>query len=119
MKIQYCSDLHLEFIENKKFLDLHPLIAEGEILLLAGDIMPFAEIAKHDDFFSFVSDNFESTYWLAGNHEYYGYDASKKNGSFKEKIRQNVWLVNNQTITHKNINIICSTLWSKIDLANA
>jgi len=37
MKIQYCSDLHLEFWDNEFFLKHNPLIPCGEILLLAGD----------------------------------------------------------------------------------
>lgn len=35
MKVQYCSDLHLEFPVNKKYLKANPTKPEGEILLLA------------------------------------------------------------------------------------
>jgi hypothetical protein len=46
MKIQFCSDLHLEFPINKKYLKANPIKPEGEIPLLAGDIIPFTEIEK-------------------------------------------------------------------------
>jgi predicted phosphohydrolase len=116
MKIQYCSDLHLEFPHNKKYLKANPIKPEGEILLLAGDIIPFAEIEKENDCFNFLSDNFEHTYWIPGNHEYYRSDIADRTGTFHEKIRSNVSLLNNSTIQYKDVRLIFSTLWSKIDL---
>lgn len=38
MRVQYASDLHLEFADNWRFLREQPLKVSGEILILAGDI---------------------------------------------------------------------------------
>jgi predicted phosphohydrolase len=114
IKLQYASDLHLEFPANMEFIKQHPLQQVGEVLVLAGDIIPFAVMDRFNDFFSFVSDHFETTYWLPGNHEYYGFDIAEKSGKLSEKIRSNVFLVNNTSVVHKNTKLIFSTLWSKI-----
>jgi predicted phosphohydrolase len=117
MKVQYCSDLHLEFPVNKKYLKANPIKPQGEIVLLAGDIIPFAEMEKENDFFNFLSDSFEHTYWIPGNHEYYRSDISERTGAFHERIRSNVSLLNNTAIEHKGIRFLFSTLWSKINPA--
>lgn len=118
MKIQYCSDLHLEFPRNKAWLDENPIIVAGDVLLLAGDIMPFTEIKKHDSFFDQMADQFEQVYWIPGNHEYYGSNIENRTGAFREAIRDNVWLLNNQVIQLPGAKLIFSTMWTSISPNN-
>lgn len=118
LKIQYASDLHLEFPANREFLKLHPLQPVGDILVLAGDIIPFVTMDRHKDFFKQVGDQFEQVFWLPGNHEYYRFDAATKSGRILEQIATNVWLVNNVSVLQKGIKLIFTTLWSKINPAN-
>ncbi|MDY5314983.1 MAG: metallophosphatase, partial [Sodaliphilus sp.] len=41
MKIQYASDIHLEFPDNSKWLSQNPLTVVGDILVLSGDMLLF------------------------------------------------------------------------------
>ena len=118
MKIQYCSDLHLEFPHNREFIKNNPIVPVGDILILAGDILPFQLIDQSSYFLDYIADNFEKTYWIPGNHEYYGSDINERSASFCESIRSNVFLINNQEVTIKDSNFIFSTLWSKIGESN-
>lgn len=118
MKLQFASDLHLEFPENKEFLRTKPLKHKGDILLLAGDIVPISQMHEHSDFFDYLSDHFELTYWLPGNHEYYHSDITEKGGYLNEKIRDNIFLVNNISVKTGNVKLIFSTLWTKISPIN-
>lgn len=120
MTIQYCSDLHLEFFENRKYLKENPLEPIGEVLILAGDICHFSNYYFSLSFFDQISDAFELVLMIPGNHEYYGgKDLNITNEPFLYKVRKNVWLCNNENIDYKGVKFILTTLWSMISMKNS
>jgi predicted phosphohydrolase len=122
MKIQYCSDLHLEFDANAAFIKNNPIKPVGDIIILAGDItlLDFyysRQIEK--DFINYLSDNFSYAYLMFGNHEFYdGSDIGILDKLVFENLKSNVALVNNTTTVHDNVKIVFSVLWSKISDKN-
>jgi predicted phosphohydrolase len=114
MKIQYCSDLHLEFPENQRFLPKNPLQPVGDILVLAGDVVTFQDLKKAQGFFDFACDHYSAVYWVPGNHEYYGSDIFDKPRALCEKLRDNLYLVNNHSVVHGSVRLVFTTLWGRI-----
>ena len=115
MKFQLCSDLHLEYPINRRWLANHPLEVVGDVLLIAGDTYYLNEDASALDFLKWCSNNFQETYLIPGNHEYYGgYDFSNASRSYKRSVFENVHYVNNQTVQFEDVRILFSTLWSRL-----
>ncbi len=118
MKIQYCSDVHLEFELNSKFLLQHPLQVKGDILILAGDIVPLHDENFNHPFFTFVSANYRKVFWVPGNHELYYRDTSELNSSYRIVLKGNIEIVNNIELEYEGVRFVFSTLWSKISPLN-
>jgi Icc-related predicted phosphoesterase len=114
MKIQYCSDLHLEFETNSKYLFNNPLIVSGDILILAGDITPLFDEQLNNPFFRFVSDHFKQVFWVPGNHEFYHKDLGDYRQFYNIQIRKNINIVHNISLDFEGIRFIFTTLWSNI-----
>ncbi len=120
-KIQYCSDLHLEFADNWRYLKQNPLEVSGDILILAGDIGYLGDdnYSVHP-FWDWVSDNYEQVIVALGNHEFYkSYDISTLEDGACFEIRDNVKAYYNSVVKINDIDIIVSTLWAYIPFEDA
>ncbi len=118
MSIQYASDLHLEFEENGRYIKDNPLQVKGEVLILAGDIVPIKILDDYGWFFDWCAKNYKYTYWVLGNHDWYG---SIICNDVSTSVRNNVFIVNNMSVLNKEekVRYIFTSLWSKISPANA
>ena len=115
MKVQICSDLHLEFSNNRKWFNKNPLIPKGEILIIAGDTYYLNRNFGKLKFIKQVADSFEQVYLIPCNHEYYeGFDVSTGLSPFELKIKDNVTLLNNKSIHINGVKFVFSTFWSLI-----
>lgn len=121
MRIQYASDLHLEFSDNTRYLKQNPLKPVGDILILAGDIgyLNDDNYSKHP-FWDWASDNYRQVIVAVGNHELYKYyDLAKMPRGLVCSIRDNVKCYYDAVVRVENIDFIISTLWAKILLEDA
>lgn len=117
MKIQYASDLHLEFGANSVYLRNNPLLPVGDMLLLAGDIGYLGDISYiNHPFWDCASMNFKRVIVIPGNHELYkSFDINDLHSGWTLKIRDNVECVYNKVISlDSNTDLIATTLWSKV-----
>lgn len=108
MKIQYASDLHLEFADNWRYLKDNPLQVTGDILVLAGDIGYLGDdnYTKHP-FWDWASENYQQVIAGMGNHEFYKfYDIAKLNDGYCLEIRPNVHSYYNAVVHIGDIDFI-------------
>lgn len=105
MKINYMSDLHLEF----KLLDTD---ISGDVLVLAGDIS-----VKYKQFLwiNAMSKKFNHIIYVAGNHEHYRGDIDKFHTQYPERLNENVHLLENESITIDGVTFHGATLWTSMN----
>ena len=81
MKIQYMSDLHMEFQENSRYLKNNELPVTGDVLVLAGDIFYLRDkVTPLTKFWKWASENYRQVLIVPGNHEYYNYSDVMERG---------------------------------------
>ena len=116
MKIQYASDLHLEFAENRNYIDNGGIEPVGDVLVLAGDLSYLGDrnmMKRH--FFDWCSEHFKETFIVPGNHEFYGgYDIAQTMEDYEFAYRDNVRYLNNKSVVLEDTELFFTTLWTKI-----
>jgi Icc-related predicted phosphoesterase len=133
MKIQIVSDLHLEF--NK---DLTVNNAGADILILSGDICvadhlysnPTAGITdmiqkgwhaddarRYRHFFDHVSKQFDTVFYVMGNHEHYHGRWDRTASSLRETLEPyiNIHLLDNEWINIDGVRFAGTTLWTDLN----
>ena len=122
MKIQYASDLHLEFADNWRILKQEePMNTRGDILVLAGDIGYLGDDNyQTHPFWDWASENYQQVIVALGNHEFYKfYNLSSMHDGLIGEIRPNIHYYYNAVVHIQDIDIIVSTLWANITLEDA
>ncbi|MDO8676480.1 MAG: metallophosphoesterase [Candidatus Azambacteria bacterium] len=118
MNIHIASDLHLEFPENKRWLEKNPLIPSGDILLLAGDIVPDAYKEEANAFYQRVEADFPHIISAMGNHEFYHGEIIQAYPSYENQISPHHIQLNNKTVVLGGIKFVVSVLWSRVSPQN-
>lgn len=120
LSIQYASDLHLEFAENSRYLEEHPLQVTGDVLVLAGDVCYLGNNCARHPFWDWAADNYQQVVVVAGNHEFYdGFDMDGLHDGWTYKIRPNVAYHYNDVIRIGDADLILTTLWSHIRIEDS
>lgn len=117
MKIQYASDLHLEFAENLSFIERGGMEPAGDVLVLAGDVSYLGDRKMWKrPFWDWCAEHFRETFVVPGNHEFYGgFDIGRTLTDYILDARPNVHYLNNKSVVLEDVELFFTTLWTKID----
>ena len=108
MKINYISDIHLEFgrlLENP---------SGDEVLVLAGDI----NVLNRVDWINDIAYDFKHVVYVLGNHEFYRQNLDNTYRKTKEQLVHNVHLLQNESVTLDGVTFHGTTLWSDFEKGN-
>lgn len=113
MKIQYISDLHLEF--QPEIMEQFEISKEADILVFAGDIVTMPKDLEL--FFAIIRNKNEyiPILYIPGNHEYYGHIISFADTEYEDICdKYGVDYFNNTYDVYKDTLFIGSTLYSDL-----
>ncbi len=117
LRIQYASDLHLEFSDN--FVGPALLRPAAPVLALAGDIGN-PDRREYRDFLQYCSNHWDKVFVIAGNHEFYSMSAHTTN-TVACRLAQmqsiasafpNVHFMHRDRVDYRGIAFLGCTLWT-------
>lgn len=125
MKLQYVSDIHLEWDQDIVI----PNYDGSDALILAGDICvaeyfgrseasPYhAKAKKFLEFFKSCSENFKDVIYIMGNHESYKGYIDKTVSILRENLKPfpNIHILDNEFIEINDIRFVGTTLWTNLN----
>jgi hypothetical protein len=116
MRIQYASDLHLEFFDKTPFPPILKPVAP--VLVLAGDIGR-PDMRTYRDFMHYCSRNWDATFVVAGNHELYNGKAMRHSAQMRLEMCEticgewpNVHFMNRRRVDRDGVTFLGATLWT-------
>lgn len=126
MKIDLCSDLHLEFADLS--------LPGGDILVIAGDVMEAKNLKRDqynpdavtfdfenkdqrfDRFYRFIEEEcsrkYRQTVMVMGNHEHYHFQFEKTADHIRSQLPDNVCLLEKQSLELNGVLFLGATLWT-------
>jgi len=108
MKIQYISDLHLEFGGDP----MANIPITGDILVLGGDIAVGINGLR---FANHYAEDYKAIIVIAGNHEYYGKEYLTTLKALQDyDCKPNVHFLENDTVTIDGVKFVGATLWTDL-----
>ncbi|MCF7911970.1 MAG: metallophosphoesterase [Candidatus Cloacimonetes bacterium] len=116
MKIQIASDIHLEFPQNRKWLSENPLIPQADLLILAGDTVPYVYSNWAAEFYETINKDFQLVFSIFGNHEFYRGEINTAFPAYYKKINDNITQFNNTSILYNDVRFIFTSLWTDVPL---
>lgn len=117
MRIQYASDLHLEFEQNQRYIGRDGIKPLGDVLVLAGDVSYLGDKNMMKwPFWDWCAEHYQETFIIPGNHEFYGgYDIGCTMDDYVLEVRPNVRYMNNRSVVIGDVELFFTTLWTRIN----
>src|SRR5262249_16933400 len=113
MRLQPVSDLHLEFDQDhgKRFAQALPVV--GDVLVLAGDILPIRRPPHVREMLGWFCDRFPLVVYVPGTHEYYKTSPTAGSALLAPCARDfpNLKLLDSAVTEIEGMRFVGTTLW--------